>query len=241
MNYNTIRHHFFIKILFCFFILNCTACHRKVPKWKEQILSTLTEEQKYFCEVALSSEFGKKYHKVRKWNKDIHIFVTGVPSPYLEKELREVLSELNAMISDIQLVLVKKPEQANIKLLFGAAEDYVNMENHARSRVKDNWGLVYVFPNWRGEIKHGTLYIDVFRAKDEVAQRHLLREELTQSLGLLNDSWAHRESIFYQGWTTTTHYSDLDRKMIKMLYDERIKPGMKFKKVVDVLQTEQSW
>lgn len=232
------RNHFFIKIILACSILIFTACHRHVPKWKEQVLASLPEDQKYFCEIALSSEFGRKYHKIRKWNKDINIFVSGLPSPYLEKELRTVLEELNEMIPDIQLVLVKKPQQANIKLLFGAAEDYVAIENHARSKVKDNWGLVYVFPNWKGEIKHSTLYIDVFRAKDELAQRHLLREELTQALGLLNDSWAHRESIFYQGWTTTTNYSDLDRKVIKMLYDERIKPGMKFKKVVAVLQEE---
>lgn len=222
-------------------LLNCVACARYVPEWKKQVLSTLPADEKYFCEVALSSEFGRKYHRIRKWNKDISIFVTGLPSPYLEKELRIVISELNEIIPDIQLILVKDPRRANIKLLFGAAEDYVAIESHARARVKDNWGLVYVFPNWKGEIKKGSVYIDIFRAKDETAQRHLLREELTQALGLLNDSWAYQESIFYQGWTTTTHYSDLDKKIIRMLYDERIKPGMKFKKVVAVLREKRSW
>ena len=49
-------------------------------------------------------------------------------------------------------------------------------------------------------------------------KKHLLREELTQSLGFFNDSWLYPESIFYQGWTDVTEYSEMDKEIIKMLY-----------------------
>jgi hypothetical protein len=43
-------------------------------------------------------------------------------------------------------------------------------------------------------------------------------KELTQSLGLLNESWKYPESIFYQGWTTTTSFSKIDKRLIDLLY-----------------------
>jgi hypothetical protein len=55
---------------------------------------------------------------------------------------------------------------------------------------------------------------------DVEAQKSVLREELTQSLGLCNDSWEYPNSIFYQGWSTNTEYSDLDKEIIQMLYNE---------------------
>jgi hypothetical protein len=63
------------------------------------------------------------------------------------------------------------------------------------------------------------MYVDVVRTTDEEAQKHLLREELTQSLGLTNDSWKYPESIFYQGWTTTTTYTEMDKRLIDLLYN----------------------
>jgi hypothetical protein len=63
------------------------------------------------------------------------------------------------------------------------------------------------------------MYVDLYRANEIDEQKHLLREELTQSLGLVNDSWKYKNSIFYQGWTTTTEYSDIDRELIDILYN----------------------
>jgi hypothetical protein len=54
---------------------------------------------------------------------------------------------------------------------------------------------------------------------DTQAQRSILREELTQSLGLYNDSWKYPNSIFYQGGNDVTEYSDLDKEIIQMLYN----------------------
>jgi hypothetical protein len=55
---------------------------------------------------------------------------------------------------------------------------------------------------------------------------HLIREELTQSLGLMNDADTYRDSTFYQGWTDTQEFTMLDRDLIRMLYDARVRAGM---------------
>jgi hypothetical protein len=65
------------------------------------------------------------------------------------------------------------------------------------------------------------MYVDVERTSFNYdAQKHLLREELTQSLGLLNDSWKYPESIFYQGWTTTTEFTEMDKRLIDLIYNK---------------------
>ena len=64
------------------------------------------------------------------------------------------------------------------------------------------------------------LYVNMVRTgNDTQAQRSILREELTQSLGLYNDSWKYPNSIFYQGGNDVTEYSDLDKEIIQMLYN----------------------
>ena len=68
------------------------------------------------------------------------------------------------------------------------------------------------------------MYVDIFRA-DLPGQKHLLREELTQSLGLGNDSPQYIESIFQSAWTTTTSYSMLDKDVIRLLYHPEMNIG----------------
>ena len=63
------------------------------------------------------------------------------------------------------------------------------------------------------------MYIDVVRCTDLQGQKHLLREELTQSLGLKNDSYKYENSIFQQKWTEVTEYAPIDIKVIEMLYN----------------------
>jgi len=64
---------------------------------------------------------------------------------------------------------------------------------------------------------------------------HLIREELTQSLGLMNDSNKYKNSIFYQEWTDVTDFSEIDKSIIKLLYQKKVKPGMSKEQVLKVL------
>jgi len=100
--------------------------------------------------------------------------------------------------------------------------DNEDESNHQINRVsKDltqhNWGMFSV--NSGAEIRRGEMYIDIYRCHSLNGQKHLLREELTQSLGLFNDSYKYDESIFQQSWTETTEYAPIDRVLIDMLYN----------------------
>ncbi len=57
-------------------------------------------------------------------------------------------------------------------------------------------------------------------------QKHLLREEFTQSLGLARDSQLYMESIFQSNWTTTIKYAPIDRDLIRLLYHPKMSVGL---------------
>jgi hypothetical protein len=88
-----------------------------------------------------------------------------------------------------------------------------------------NLGFFRVWWNRQGAIYQARILI----ASEGVTQQeraHLIREELTQSLGLFRDSWRYPESIFYQGWTATNEYAPIDRTAISLLYSPQLRPGL---------------
>jgi hypothetical protein len=174
------------------------------------------EAQDYFNEICRGSEFGGG-SSVSKWRSDVKIFVTGDKREYLMDELRSIVNELNDYIDPINIKIVNSRSEANYTILFGSAQEYVRLEPIAKDYVDGNWGLFVV--NGGNTINNGTMYVDIFRTESITAQKHLLREELTQSLGFKKDSYSYPESMFYQVWSETTEYSPIDVEIIKMLYN----------------------
>ena len=69
------------------------------------------------------------------------------------------------------------------------------------------------------------MYVDIERA-NFVEQKHILREELTQSVGFPNDIQYYNTSIFYDGWSTTNSYSEFDVEIIRLLYHTKMVSGL---------------
>ena len=172
------------------------------------------EVMEYFNEVVMNTEFDGSRSNAFKWKKDMKIYVEGEYSSELNSELDRIVGELNEIINTIEIEVVTNRCEANMFVYFGTPEGYnYNHPGVSRSRLESNWGYFLV------DSKGGSMYVDIYRANDQ-EQKHLLREELTQSLGLFNDSNKYPESIFYQDWTTTTEYAQIDRELIDMLYNE---------------------
>ena len=172
------------------------------------------EVVEYFNEIALNNEFDGSRSTAFTWDSDMKIYVDGERPEYLMTELQKIVGELNDIIDPINIKIVSSPNQANYTIFVGSHTDFQDkykVDNP--ERLNRNWGYFEVFGN------SGVMYIDTYRNGDETSHKHLLREELTQSLGLFNDSWEYPESIFYQGWTTTTEFAQIDRELIDMLYN----------------------
>jgi hypothetical protein len=175
------------------------------------------EERDYFKEVAKKSEFTSDT-AIRRWNNDIRIYVVGDKVDYLMEELDKIVGELNEIIQPIDLKIVNEKSKANLTIYLTGSDEYVEFEPIAKKYVGSNWGLFVIQPN-NSFIESATVFVNMEECFQIQGQKHLLREELTQALGLRNDSYDYPESIFYSNWSETTEYTDLDRSLIDMLYN----------------------
>ncbi len=198
------------------------------------------EAKNYFLEIAIGNEYGDNHKAIKKWNKDINIFIDGEKTPYLEKELNKITEELNNLIieSGIKLSIVDEKAKSNFSIFFGSGEDYAKrIEPASSSYISGNWGLFWCYWNDKFQIEKGSMYVDITKVDTQISARHILREELTQSLGLMNESDTYRTSIFYNGWSTTTAFSIIDREVIKILYNNKIREGMTKNEVREILNS----
>ena len=131
-------------------------------------------------------------------------------------ELDDIVSDLNDLIDPINIEIVSNKSEANHFLYLGTASGF----DQAYPIIKEK-NLVNASGYFEMHSTKGYCFVDMIKTgNDTRAQRSILREEITQSLGLCNDSYKYPNSIFYQASSTNTEYSDLDKEIIQMLYNE---------------------
>ncbi len=192
--------------------------------------SGLSDYQKnvisYFKEVALGFEFGTASKITRKWKIPMKIFVDGAVTTELDTELKNIISEINDLVTDgFTIEIVDTRDQSNYHIFLGSASQYASLYPDIGDLTLSNWGLFSVYWNEFDQLTDGHMYVDIERA-NEAEEKHLLREELTQSLGLARDSQKFPESIFQSAWTRTTNYAQIDQDLIKILYHPDMITGL---------------
>ena len=187
--------------------------------------SQINDTLLYYEEICLYREWGGKLDNPVKFNRDIKIYVSGTPNDTLLNELADIVEELNELITSINISVVNEIDSSNVNIYFGGVKDYLKQANCSRQkskykkkRLKKNWGMFWVTHNGRN-IKNSEIFIDIYRTSTNKERMHLLREELTQSLGFPNDSKKYPNSMFYSKWyEDTVEYSDIDKAIIKLHY-----------------------
>jgi len=173
------------------------------------------EAKDYFKEICLNSENGESFKNASKWDKDVKIYVHGYCPDYMITELDDIVGELNDLIDPINIEVVSNKSEANTFLFLGSDRGFQQEYPIVGGRDLSRTGGYFLVKS-----NKAYLYVNMVRTgNDTQAQRSILREELTQSLGLYNDSWKYPNSIFYQGGNDVTEYSDLDKEIIQMLYN----------------------
>jgi hypothetical protein len=125
------------------------------------------------------------------------------------------------------LTLVEPNTVADIRIYFAPLSDFPALaKNHGFRYVKGNLGYFWTFWNARHEIEQAYVLL----ASDKLSGRqlrHFALEELTQALGLSNDSPVFHGSIFYagpDGGGYAKKLSDLDKRLLVFFYSH-VKPG----------------
>ncbi len=196
-----------------------------------QLKKITPKEVEYFEEIAFGNEFATdtQTQYVRKWNQDIRIKVMGSPTKDDWQTLQRVINELNQLVDDIQISLDN--QNHNLEIYFVPQEEFPQYEPNY---IPGNLGFFFIWWNGNLEINRGKILISTNQVT-QIERSHLIREELTQSLGLMNDAWTYPDSIFYQDWTEVNQFSELDKVVIRILYSPEIRRGMTKQQVRDIL------
>ena len=180
----------------------------------------------YFKDIALGFEFGNTSNITRKWNSEMKVFIGGEPSFELLAEFEKIRTEINELKTDgFNVTVVDDSLQSNYYIFFGSGTKYAEMFPDEANLVNSNWGLFYLLWNGQNQFYSGHMYVDIIRA-NSIEQKHLLREEFTQSLGFARDSQLYMESIFQSDWTTTIEYAPIDQDLIRLLYHPEMSVGL---------------
>lgn len=228
----------------CFFSCNTSAVkNTRTPPEPEPVIykvasytkeKRLNDRTQYFLDIALGAEYGVGDFRIKKWVDDIRVEVKGEPTYEDMTELKKVVGELNELLGgNLRISLVEAAGNVDFYFL-----------PHSRFYEYEPSGLVFTngfFWNWwnyTGEIYRGRVVIGSDRISQPL-RNHLIREELTQLLGLMNDSMKYPESIFYQGHSEVESYTEYDKAVIRMLYDPSLDPGTLDFQVMDWVKQQQ--
>lgn len=171
----------------------------------------------YYEEVVYRTNVEKNYTP-KKWKRDVKIFIKGEKLDYLVDELKRVVYELNELITEIDIKIVDYEFESNYIVFFGGQKEFNKLYPQSIPYTEHSYGL-FISNSQGDEFVSGAMYVDFYRVSRKSGEKHLIREELTQSLGLTADSYKYPESIFYEPWTETTEYAEIDKQLIKMVYN----------------------
>lgn len=181
------------------------------------------ETMKYFNEICLKSELTSEIRKSpKKYKSDVKIFIYGNYESYMLDEVKRVVDDLNDIIDPIDLSIVNNRSESNVVMYFGDYQTFIsdNPDLKRINKLKNCYGFFTSKSKGSNEIVSSRIFINVPKHHNVKSLFDTLREELTQQLGFFNDCWLYPESCFYQGVNEVLKYSEIDIKLIKLLYNE---------------------
>jgi len=180
------------------------------------------DEIAYFLEVGLGSEYGDGRYVLRKWRGDLLVGVVGSPLPSDDAAVDRVIEDIAALQSSVIVRRAMEGEAPNVEIVFAPERDF---QQYEPNYVPRNPAFFWAQWNGEGEIVFSRILIDT--AIEPGLRAAYLREEFAQSLGLLNTSSAHPESIFNDHQRGQPEaFAPIDERLIEMLFRPEVLPGM---------------
>jgi hypothetical protein len=207
--------------LFCLILAGFPA----VPSLEAQTQNAAEYQLAWVEEVILGPEYGGSGEICSRWVRTPTLSVFGADQEQ-EKVVREAVQHLNQTLgaTPIRQIMLLYPEndRADILVYFAPLKKFPSIASrHRFAYTKGNLGYFWTWWNARNEIYRGVVLIssDVI---DTRRLRHYVLEEITQVLGLSNDSPRFYESIFYSYHSdggTAQWLCNEDKQLIHFFYN----------------------
>ena len=191
---------------------------------------TLPKKDQYFFRIAFGSEHGSRDQRIKKWQKNIRLKIDKNLTIKDKEVIKKVVYELNELLNHSIKIELTTSNQYNSELIITDNKFFKTHIPHSNPNAN---GYVSVWYNNKNVINKSKILISS-QLKNK-RKEHVIREELTQSLGILKDSYLYKNSIFYQGHSNKTRFSKEDKNVIKTLYNRDILPGMNREEALHVI------
>ena len=179
--------------------------------------------------VAFYEEITGNEAPLRRWDAPIRAFVAG-PSIF-DHHIESTIRSLNEVFP---YGIERTTEQNNLNLIVAILEqDDIEkfqqfMDERGVQNLMKGWrfncsAVFYMKPDNVTVILSALVYIDADLPPAEI--RRCLAQEITQTLGLPNDIDDPDGTVF-SSYSRRETLSESDRRMVRILYDPRLTPGM---------------
>ena len=196
-----------------------------------------------FLRIALQREYDQSQTpRLVRWEQPIKIyFESDIGDSYLQGQLLSVHTKHLTSITGVPIYYTQDIKQANIIASFTSKDQiedkvwrYIGNPENIRQALDEAICLGNFGVSQAGEIQRGVIIIPVNYARQNARFLDCIVEEITQLLGLPNDSDEVYPSIF-NDVSSDIYLSPLDYILLKILYSPRLKAGMTAKQVDQVL------
>ena len=233
------------RVLFLAVVLILIAAAAFTARAEEGPRRSVPEVLRYFDTIVFGSEAFPEFaaDRIAKWEGPVSIGIRGRVVPRYAKMLMSHLQRLawatglrfDPFLSDrekgraagIDVVFLKKAEMKNVMI--------PGVEKRIIDDLAASGGCYFLtFRKPESRIVKGVVVVNVERT--DAAIDHCLLEELTQTMGLPNDSDLLRPSLFSDR-DRLVEYAPVDRLLIRTLYDHRMAAGLPREKALLVART----
>lgn len=196
-----------------------------------------------FYDIALKNEYNSAQTRVRKWNKPLSIYIQHeVGDEQLHLRLVKMHLTQLSQITGLSISYVNKKTAANVNI-FLTRSNQVNslirkeISPNAIKQLRNSVCLANIKTNRNSEIIKALVIIPIDRARMHGKLVSCIVEELTQILGLPNDSKTIYPTIFSDR-NTYKLLTGLDYLLLKLLYLPEIKNGMSKAEITPIIRKQ---
>ncbi|MBO4767405.1 MAG: DUF2927 domain-containing protein [Lachnospiraceae bacterium] len=175
----------------------------------------------YFEDIVLSAEYGDNDHHIHKWTAKICVYVEGSPTSKDRSVMNEIFRKMNSVSGFPGIRLVTRQEDANLFVYFYNDEGYDRITPSTITDKTNGFATT-----WYSNYVIYQAKIGIRTSMGQHERNSVLWEEFVQSTGMLNDSYAYPDSLFYQGYNEVQGPNRLDWLLFELLYHSDIRPGM---------------
>jgi len=172
---------------------------------------------------------------VRKFAGPVRFYLHNRSSLDRQAEAERFILALPTIIRGLDVQIVEDRDRANFHLYIADRQDYrglVEAEIYKRKLDRAPGRCFVAAVAKSGRIQRSTAII--ISDEGESVFKRCLIEEVLQGLGPLNDASSAEDSLFNDR-STIDRLTEHDRLLLNILYDPRLKPGMRWRQARRVL------